>query len=103
MPEQTDMAKRAALFRLLEIDLANALTTYAGHTDAGSRRDTEAWRSAPLPDLMRSVMTHLRAGLAPAMSDEAVEAGVWWVRNHACPACGKHPYASPSIPEGDQT
>lgn len=73
---------REHLYLMIERGIEYALLTYAGFTEGGARRDGEAWRTAPMPDLMSAVMQQLRAGLSPALSSEAVEAGVLWVREN---------------------
>lgn len=71
------MTSRDHLYERIESDIKYALATYGG-----GGRDGEAWRSAPLPDLMAAVMSLLRAGLGPALRSEAIEAGVDWIRTN---------------------
>lgn len=80
--EPTSPDPRIRLFERIEGEIKYALVQYGGFTDGGGCRDEERWRSAPLTDLMTAVMLHLRAGLGPALSHEAVEAGVDWIRTN---------------------
>ena len=70
------------MFTLIHHGIEYALLTFAGHNPGGSYRDRDAWRHAPLDELLTAVMTHLRAGLGPAMEGEAIEASVRWLRQY---------------------
>ncbi len=81
-PGDPAFRSREFLFDRIHDGIRYALLKFGGFNPGGSFRDRDAWRHAPLEEVLAAVMTHLRAGLGPAMDNEAVEASVRWLRQH---------------------
>lgn len=75
-------AARAHLYTRIQAGIRHTLVGYGGHDRGGAAHDRDAWRSAPLDDLVTAIMAHLRAGLDPVMDGQAIADAVAWAKRH---------------------
>ncbi len=83
MSASGEVTARDRLYAHIGQDIEYAMLRYGGTTQhSDSPVDADGWRSAPLADLVDEVMTHLRAGLDPWLSKQAIEDGARAARDY---------------------